>query len=66
MTMKDAVLIGLAERWKAEAELPETISGSEETAVSDAIKQGDRRTKRECAETLLILVQLLGEVENCN
>jgi len=62
--MKDAVLIGLAERWKAEAETPETVGGSEDTAVSDAIKQGDRRTKRECAETLLTLVRLLGDVEN--
>jgi hypothetical protein len=60
--MKEAVLLELANRWEQDAKEPDyIIDGSEETKLSNAIQKGERRTKRECADHLRMLVQLLGE-----
>jgi hypothetical protein len=59
--MKDAVLQELANRWDADAEPPETEDGSEDAKIGNAIAQGERQAKKECADTLRMLVQILGE-----
>ena len=58
--MKDAVLMELAERWEREAKTPEIEDGSDHAKIGNAKGQGWREGKRECAETLRVLVGMLG------
>ena len=58
--MKDAILLELAERWERDAVSPQVADGSPEAAVGNAKAQGQRESKRECADTLRTLVLLLG------
>lgn len=58
--MKDAVLLELAERWEREAVTPDNQDGSPEAERENAIDQGNRGAKRECADTLRTLVDMLG------
>lgn len=59
--MKDAVLLELAARWDREAETPETQDGAEEAKIGNAKAQGERECRRECADTLRILIRMLGD-----
>jgi len=59
--MKDTILIELAARWEREAVTPDCLDVSEEDAIGDYIEQGNRKAKRECADTLRILVSMLGD-----
>lgn len=59
--MKDSVLLELAARWQADAEPPKISQGTvdpvEQAKAAHAL--GVRETKRECADGLRMLVQLL-------
>lgn len=58
--MKKEVLLELAEKWEREAREPK-ITNAHPDHEMDNIKAAVRReTKRECADTLRMLVQLLG------
>ena len=57
--MKDAVLLALADRWIRDAKCLEEVIGSPEAAVLEAKDQGAREAKRECADTLRTLIQLI-------
>lgn len=57
--MKDQVLLVLAERWIRDATEPATQDGSPEAQVRNAVEQGQREAKRECADTLRVLVKML-------
>lgn len=54
--MKNAILIELAKIWTSEAEEPGIEDGSEEAKLNNAHGKGARETKRECADTLRMLV----------
>lgn len=58
--MKDAVLLELASRWERDAVAPECEDGSPEAAHRNAVEHGIRQGRRERAEALRMLVQLLG------
>jgi len=58
--MNDATLLELADRWDKESETPETTDGSDEAKVPNAVDQGHRECKRECADTLRTLIEILG------
>jgi hypothetical protein len=59
--MKDAVLRELAQRWEEDAKEPGVQDGSPEGAIRNAELQGDRRAKRECAETLRMVIAICGD-----
>ena len=59
--MKDAVLIELANRWDAQAVQPEKQDGSENAKIPNAKEAGRREAKRECADTIRMLISLIGE-----
>lgn len=59
--MKDAILVELAARWDRDATSPNDEDGSEEAKIRNAISRGERQAKRECADTIRVLVQILGE-----
>jgi len=61
--MKDEILIELADRWDREANINLAIDASEEAKVGNALAQGHRECKRECADALRVLVSLLGDRE---
>lgn len=58
--MKDVILIELAARWDRDAISPQVEDGSEEAKIRNAVSRGERQAKRECADTLRTLVQMLG------
>ena len=58
--MKDAILIELAARWDRDAVAPQCEDGSEEAKIRNAVNRGERQAKRECADTIRTLVQLVG------
>ncbi|WP_168442425.1 hypothetical protein [Pontiella desulfatans] len=58
--MKNEVLIELAERWEREAVTPKCQDGAPEAEMGNAVRKGQRETKRECADTLRTLVSILG------
>lgn len=58
--MNDAVLIELARRWEMDAREPVAMDGSDEARIPNAIAQGERQAKRECADMLRTLVSMLG------
>lgn len=57
--MKDAVLLALADRWIRDAKCPEDADGSP-AAIDNAKAEGVREAKRECADTLRTLIQIIG------
>jgi hypothetical protein len=59
--MKDAVLMELAARWEKDAKTPEVQDGSEDARLPNAKAQGVRETLRMCADSLRMLVDLLGD-----
>jgi hypothetical protein len=59
--MKDAVLMELAHRWEMDAREPECEDGSKEAERGNAISEGIRQGKRECADTLRELISLIGD-----
>jgi hypothetical protein len=61
--MKDAVLLELATKWEHDAKTPERRDGSEEAVIPNAVEKGRREGKRECADALRMLVDMLGDVE---
>ena len=58
--MKKAVLLELAARWEQDAIEPENQDGSEQAVLPNAVQQGIREGRRECADGLRMLVDLLG------
>lgn len=58
--MKDSILLELAHRWERDAQEPRAVNGSDEARIPNAVAQGERQAKRECADALRTLVQLLG------
>ncbi|AEJ02207.1 hypothetical protein Nit79A3_2435 [Nitrosomonas sp. Is79A3] len=59
--MKNAILIELAKIWTSQAETPEIQDGSEDAKLRNARDKGARETKRECADTLRMLVNTFKE-----
>lgn len=59
--VKNSVLIELAKRWDDDAKEPEFLDGSNEAIVSNSIAKGERHAKRECADTLRKLIEILGD-----
>ncbi len=59
--MKNAILIELAKIWTSEAEEPGIQDGSEEAKLNNAHDKGERKAKRECADTLRMLVNTFKE-----
>ncbi len=59
--MKDEVLMELVKRWERESVEPQTMDGSESAKILNAVARGERQAKRECADALRLLVQLLGD-----
>lgn len=59
--MKNAVLIELANKWIRDSNPSGPQDGSEEAKIGNAVLQGQRESKRECADTLITLTQLLGD-----
>lgn len=60
--MKDAILLELADRWDRQATdnvFPE--DGSDAAIKANGIAQGRRECKRECADTIRTLIEMLGE-----
>ncbi len=58
--MNDAVLLELAKRWEDDAKPQVAIDGSSGAEIQNAVDRGHRECKRECADTLRSLVELLG------
>lgn len=59
--MKALILLELAKRWELDAVEPEVQNGSDEAKIANAVAKGERQAKRECADSLRMLVSLLGE-----
>lgn len=59
--MKDAVLYELANRWDRDAREPVTENGSPEAQRGNAVAEGIRQGKRECADCLRGLISLIGD-----
>lgn len=57
-----AVLIEMARRWEEEAVTPEIMDGSPGAELGNAVQQGQREAKRECADGLKMLVDMLGRL----
>lgn len=61
--MKDAILLELAARWERDAKTPQCEDGDPRAQLTNAEYKGERQAKRECADTLRTLVQMLGGCE---
>ena len=59
--MNDAVLLQLARRWERDATDPGPEDGSEAAKISNATAHGRRQGLRACADTLRMLVQMIGD-----
>ena len=59
--MKDSVLYELANRWDRDAEAPNCEDGSPEAQRGNDVAKGIREGKRECADCLRSLIQLIGD-----
>ena len=59
--MKDVILLELANRWEIEAISPSVVDGNPEAKIPNAIAQGRREAKRECADTLRVLIGMIGD-----
>ena len=58
--MNPQIMLELASRWERDAKAPEIEAGGEENLILNATERGESQGKRECADTLRMLVQLLG------
>jgi len=58
--MNKETLLELTQKWERSAGIPEALDGSEEAKIPNAIKQGRREGKKECADDLRLLIKLLG------
>ena len=59
--MRNVVLLELAKRWNTEAVPPKAQDGAPEAHLGNAVDAAVRETKRECADTLIMLTQILGD-----
>ena len=59
--MNPLILMELAKRWEADAKEPEVRDISAESSIRNAVEKGQRQAKRECADALKMLIQLLGD-----
>lgn len=59
--MKNEILLELARRWEAEAEVPVVEENHDDNGVSHAKAQGYRECKRECADTIKTLISIFKE-----
>jgi hypothetical protein len=59
--MRDTIILELASRWEKDAKEPQCCDGSPEAQLSNGRASGMREAKRECADTLRTLVELLGD-----
>jgi len=57
--MKKEVLLELAEKWERDAIEPKCSDGSKEAERQNAIDQGIRNGKRQCADSLRALIDIL-------
>lgn len=58
--MRNVVLVELARRWRKDAEVPEpAITYNTEQEMYEA--KAARETKRECADTLLTLIDVMPD-----
>ncbi len=62
--MKDTILLELANRWDEEANKPEQLIGCVGSEIDNARRKGERETKRACADTIRMLIRLLGDVKH--
>ncbi len=58
--MNKEILIAMAEKWEREAQPPQCEDGSDSAKYSNALAEGTRRGKLECAKKLRELIALLG------
>ena len=58
--MNKEVLIALADRWERDANNPMTEDGAPEAEIHNAIRRGVREGKKECADGLRMLIELVG------
>ena len=58
--MKNEVLLELAARWENDAIEPNTQDGSEDAKMPNAVQKGIREGKRECADGLRSIIDLIG------
>ena len=58
--MKSSILLELAKRWEQDAVDPQLQDGAP-AQFGNAVAKGERQAKRECADALKMLVQILGE-----
>lgn len=59
--MNPLILLELVKRWEEDAKEPEIQNGSSEASFRIAVAKGERQAKRECADALKMLIQLLGD-----
>ena len=59
--MKSSILLELAKRWEQDAVEPQLQDGAPEAQFCNAVAKGERQAKRECADALKTLVNLLGD-----
>lgn len=59
--MNESVLYELAHKWDRDAKTPECQDGSPDAQRSNDIAEGIRKGKRECADCLRSLIQLIGD-----
>lgn len=55
--MKNEILMEIAKVWTANAKCPDVLDGDESSKESNAYHRGVREAKRECADTLKMLVE---------
>ena len=58
--MNKETLLALAEKWEREAQPPQCEDGSDSAKYSNAIAEGVRKGKFECAKTLRDLITILA------
>lgn len=56
--MNNEILLELAKRWDADAITPQVQDGSPDALIVNAECKGERQAKRECADTLRMLVDI--------
>ena len=57
--MNPAILLELAARWERDAKEPQVEDGSPAANGPNAVNKGKREAKRECADTLRMIIKLL-------
>jgi hypothetical protein len=58
--MRNEALFELAKRWESDATNPVCENGAPEAAIDNAIANGIRQGKRECADMLRMLISILS------